>query len=123
MSDKSQDEINERANEKSRKRKEARDRMLATKTIEKGLLIVHTGKGKGKSTAAFGLVMRALGHGMRIGIIQFVKGKWETGERDVLDKFPDLVTIRTMGGASPGKPKTVAATSPPQRPHGKPRRK
>jgi len=97
MSDKSQDEINERANEKSRKRKEARDRMLAMKTIEKGLLIVHTGKGKGKSTAAFGLVMRALGHGMRIGIIQFVKGKWETGERDVLDKFPDLVTIRTMG--------------------------
>ena len=97
MSDKSQDEINERANEKSRKRKEARDRMLATKTIEKGLLIVHTGKGKGKSTAAFGLVMRALGHGMRIGIIQFVKGKWETGERDILDKFPDLVTIRTMG--------------------------
>ena len=97
MSDKSQDEINERANEKSRKRKEERDRMLATKTIEKGLLIVHTGKGKGKSTAAFGLVMRALGHGMRIGIIQFVKGKWETGERDILDKFPDLVTIRTMG--------------------------
>ena len=97
MNDESQDEINERANEKSRKRKEARDRMLATKTIEKGLLIVHTGKGKGKSTAAFGLVMRALGHGMRIGIIQFVKGKWETGERDVLDKFPDLVTIRTMG--------------------------
>jgi cob(I)alamin adenosyltransferase len=97
MSDKSQDEINGRANEKSRKRKEARDRMLATKTIEKGLLIVHTGKGKGKSTAAFGLVMRALGHGMRIGIIQFVKGKWETGERDVLDKFPNLVTIRTMG--------------------------
>jgi cob(I)alamin adenosyltransferase len=97
MSDKLQDEINERANEKSRKRKEARDKMLATKTIEKGLLIVHTGKGKGKSTAAFGLVMRALGHGMRIGIIQFVKGKWETGERDVLDKFPDLVTIRTMG--------------------------
>ena len=97
MSDKSQDAINERANEKSRKRKEARDRMLATKTIEKGLLIVHTGTGKGKSTAAFGLVMRALGHGMRIGIIQFVKGKWETGERDVLDKFLDLVTIRTMG--------------------------
>ena len=98
MNDMSEEETNARANEKSRKRKEARDRMLATKTIEKGLLIVHTGKGKGKSTAAFGLVMRALGHGMRIGIIQFVKGKWETGERDVLDKFPDLVTIRTMGG-------------------------
>ena len=97
MNEITEDEINARANLKARKRKEARDRMLATKTIEKGLLIVHTGKGKGKSTAAFGLVMRALGHGMRVGIIQFVKGKWETGERHVLDKFPDLVTIRTMG--------------------------
>ena len=97
MTKMSEDEINARANEKARKRKEARDRMLATKTIEKGLLIVHTGKGKGKSTAAFGLVMRALGHGMRVGIIQFVKGKWETGERHVLEKFPDQVTIRTMG--------------------------
>ena len=90
-------DINRRANEKSAKRKAARDKMLATKTIEKGLLIVHTGKGKGKSTAAFGLVMRALGHGFKIGIVQFVKGKWETGERSVLAKFPDLVTIRAMG--------------------------
>ena len=97
MTEMTEDEINARANEKARKRKEARDRMLATKTIEKGLLIVHTGKGKGKSTAAFGLVMRALGHGMRVGIIQFVKGKWETGERHVLEKFPGQVTIRTMG--------------------------
>ena len=97
MTEMTEYEINARANEKARKRKEARDRMLATKTIEKGLLIVHTGKGKGKSTAAFGLVMRALGHGMRVGIIQFVKGKWETGERHVLEKFPDQVTIRTMG--------------------------
>ena len=97
MTEMTEDEINARANEKARKRKEARDRMLATKTIEKGLLIVHTGKGKGKSTAAFGLVIRALGHGMRVGIIQFVKGKWETGERHVLEKFPDQVTIRTMG--------------------------
>jgi len=97
MTEMTEDEINARANEKARKRKEARDRMLATKTIEKGLLIVHTGKGKGKSTAAFGLVMRALGHGMRVGIIQFIKGKWETGERHILEKFPDQVTIRTMG--------------------------
>src|SRR5471030_1184574 len=92
-----EDDINRRANEKSAKRKVARDKMLATKTIEKGLLIVHTGKGKGKSTAAFGLVMRALGHDFKIGIVQFVKGKWETGERSVLAKFPDLVTIRAMG--------------------------
>lgn len=93
----SEDEINARANEKARKRKEVRDRMLATKTIEKGLLIVHTGKGKGKSTAAFGLAARALGNGMKVGIVQFVKGKWVTGERVVLEKFPDQVTIRTMG--------------------------
>ena len=63
----SEDEINARANEKARKRKAAREKMLASKTREKGLLIVHTGKGKGKSTAAFGLVFRALGNGMRVG--------------------------------------------------------
>jgi cob(I)alamin adenosyltransferase len=97
MNGETEDDINRRANEKSAKRKAARDKMLATKTIEKGLLIVHTGKGKGKSTAAFGLVMRALGHGFKIGIVQFVKGKWETGERSVLAKFPELVTIKAMG--------------------------
>ncbi|WP_374466238.1 cob(I)yrinic acid a,c-diamide adenosyltransferase [Ferrovibrio sp.] len=93
----SEDEINARANEKAKKRKEVRDRMLATKTIEKGLLMVHTGKGKGKSTAAFGLVMRAIGNGFRVGIVQFVKGKWQTGERPVLEAFPDQVTIKAMG--------------------------
>jgi cob(I)alamin adenosyltransferase len=91
------DEEIARANEKSKKRKQARDKMLAGKTVEKGLLIVHTGKGKGKSTAAFGLVARAIGNGMKIGVVQYVKGKWETGERGVLDHFPDQVTIRTMG--------------------------
>ena len=95
--DMSDEEINARANEKARKRKAVRARILATKTREKGLLIVHTGKGKGKSTAAFGLVLRALGHGMRIGIVQFVKGKWETGERPALERFAELVDIRTMG--------------------------
>ena len=97
MTDPSQDEINRRANEKARKRKAARDKMLATKTIEKGLLIVHTGKGKGKSTAAFGLVLRALGNGMRVGIVQFVKGKWQTGERPVLERFADQVDLRVSG--------------------------
>lgn len=91
------DEEIARANEKSKKRKQARDKMLADKTVEKGLLIVHTGKGKGKSTAAFGLAARAIGNGMKIGVVQYVKGKWETGERGVLDHFPDQVTIRTMG--------------------------
>jgi cob(I)alamin adenosyltransferase len=70
---------------------------MATKTVEKGLLIVHTGKGKGKSTAAFGMVMRCLGHGLRVGVVQFVKGRWQTGERGLLERFPDLVTIKTMG--------------------------
>ena len=92
-----EEDLNARANEKAKKRKAARDKMLATKTVEKGLLIVHTGKGKGKSTAAFGLVTRALGNGMKVGVVQFVKGKWETGERVVLERFPEQVTIRTMG--------------------------
>jgi cob(I)alamin adenosyltransferase len=83
--------------DKMKKKKEARIRMLATKTEERGLLIVHTGKGKGKSTAAFGMVFRALGHGFKTGIVQFVKGAWATGERDVLAKFPELVTIKAMG--------------------------
>ncbi|NIA69153.1 cob(I)yrinic acid a,c-diamide adenosyltransferase [Pelagibius litoralis] len=92
-----EDEINARANEKARNRKAAREKMLADKTKEKGLLIVHTGKGKGKSTAAFGLVFRALGNNMRVGVVQFVKGKWETGERVALEKFSDQVTIKAMG--------------------------
>ena len=83
--------------EKMRKKKEARNKILATKTEEKGLLIVHTGKGKGKSTAAFGMVFRAIGHGFKVGVVQFVKGAWSTGERDVLDKFPEQVTIKAMG--------------------------
>ncbi len=91
-----EDEI-ARHNRKMAKKKAARDKILATKTIEKGLLIVHTGKGKGKSTAAMGLAIRAMGNGMRVGIVQFVKGVWETGERKVLDKFPGLVTIKAMG--------------------------
>jgi cob(I)alamin adenosyltransferase len=92
-----EDEINARHAEKMAKKKAARDRMIATKTPEKGLLIVHTGKGKGKSTAALGMVMRAIGHGFKVGIVQFVKGKWETGERVVLERFADQVTINTMG--------------------------
>jgi cob(I)alamin adenosyltransferase len=90
-------EANTRADEKSRKRKAARDKMLATKTIEKGLLIVHTGKGKGKSTAAFGLALRALGRDKRVGVIQFVKGVWETGEREALRRFEPQIEIRAMG--------------------------
>jgi cob(I)alamin adenosyltransferase len=77
--------------------KAARDRMMAEKTETRGLLIVHTGKGKGKSSAAWGMVIRCLGHGMPVGIVQFIKGAWSTGEAAFLQRFPDLVTIKTMG--------------------------
>jgi len=97
MKDMTEAELDARHAEKMRKKKEVRDRMVAEKTIEKGLLIVHTGKGKGKSTAAFGMIFRALGHGMHVAIVQFVKGRWQTGERVALDKFGDLVSINTMG--------------------------
>ncbi|MEM8854108.1 MAG: cob(I)yrinic acid a,c-diamide adenosyltransferase [Pseudomonadota bacterium] len=90
-------DIDARHAEKMRKKKAARDKILASKTIEKGLLIVHTGKGKGKSTAAFGMVMRAVGHGMKVGVVQFIKGRIETGEKAVLDRFGDQVTVHRMG--------------------------
>ncbi len=83
---------------KMEKRKAAQDAEVASKTVaEKGLLIVHTGAGKGKSTAAFGLALRALGRGWRVGVVQFIKGAWETGERKALESFGDQVTWRTMG--------------------------
>ena len=93
----SEDEINRLHREKMQRRQAARKKVLATKTEERGLLIVHTGAGKGKSTAAFGMVLRCLGHSMRVGIVQFVKGAWGTGERTVLARFPELVTCRAMG--------------------------
>ena len=86
-----------RHHEKMAKKKAARAKIMAGKTIERGLLIVHTGKGKGKSTAAFGMVFRCIGHGMRSGVIQFIKGAWDTGERTVLENYSDLVTIKAAG--------------------------
>ena len=90
-------EINALHREKMARRKAARDRVLATKTEERGLLIVHTGLGKGKSTAAFGMVMRCIGHGFKTGIVQFTKGKWESGERAAFAKFGDQVVIHAHG--------------------------
>jgi cob(I)alamin adenosyltransferase len=92
-----EEELNARHADKMRKKKAARDKIQATKTDENGLVIVHTGKGKGKSSAGFGMVFRALGHGMKIGVVQFVKGSWDTGERWVLEKFPEQVTISALG--------------------------
>ena len=78
-------------------RKAAQDAEVASKTIEKGLLIVHTGKGKGKSTAAFGLLLRALGRGFKAGVVQFGKGAWDPGERHAIDRFPDQVVWHALG--------------------------
>jgi cob(I)alamin adenosyltransferase len=82
---------------KMEKRKAAQDAEVAAKTTEKGLLIVHTGKGKGKSTAAWGLLLRALGRGFRVGVVQFGKGAWDTGERDAVKVFGDRVVWHTLG--------------------------
>jgi cob(I)alamin adenosyltransferase len=82
---------------KMEKRKAAQDAEVASKTVEKGLLIVHTGKGKGKSTAAWGLLLRAIGRGMRVGVVQFGKGAWETGERTAIARFGDQVVWHTLG--------------------------
>ena len=87
----------ERHRTKMARRKAVQDAEVAEKKIEKGLLIVNTGPGKGKSTAAFGLALRMLGHGRRVGVVQFVKGAWHTGEKDALEHFGDLVTWHTMG--------------------------
>ena len=88
----------ERHKAKMAQRKAVQDAEVAEKTItEKGLLIVHTGPGKGKTTAAMGLVLRALGYGWRVGIVQFIKGAWDTGEKHALARFDDLVSWHTMG--------------------------
>jgi cob(I)alamin adenosyltransferase len=87
----------ERHRAKMAKRKAVQDAEVAGKTIEKGLLIVHTGAGKGKSTAAFGLALRMLGRGERIGVVQFIKGAWHTAERDALAKFGNQIVWHTMG--------------------------
>jgi cob(I)alamin adenosyltransferase len=94
------DETDEAARHRARmiKRKQVQDAEVASKTItEKGLLMVHTGPGKGKSTAAFGLALRMLGHGRRVAVVQFIKGAWESGERAAFARFADLCTWHTLG--------------------------
>ena len=77
---------NEAHNQKMRRIKEARDKLMATKTEEKGLIVVHTGAGKGKSSSGFGMIMRCIAHQMPCAVVQFIKGTWRTGERDFLEQ-------------------------------------
>lgn len=83
---------------KMAKIKAARDRLMATKSGDKGLIIVHTGAGKGKSSAGFGMIMRCIAHGMPSAVVQFIKGAWDTGERRLIEThFPDLCQFYAMG--------------------------
>jgi cob(I)alamin adenosyltransferase len=88
----------ERHNARMARIQKARARIQQTKTLERGLLIVHTGSGKGKSSAAFGMAIRSIGWGMKVAIVQYVKGKWQTGEKHFFrDEFPGLLTFEVMG--------------------------
>jgi cob(I)alamin adenosyltransferase len=91
------EDLEQRHRDKMAKKKAARDKLMAKREQTKGLLIVHTGAGKGKSTAAFGMCLRIVGHGMKVGVVQFIKGAWDTAERRVLEGFGPLVTFKAMG--------------------------
>ena len=87
-----------RHNEKMAKKKQARDKIMSTKTDEKGLVIIHTGKGKGKSSAAFGMIFRCIAHDMKSAVVQFIKGGMDTGERNLITKYhSDICVFHTMG--------------------------
>jgi cob(I)alamin adenosyltransferase len=87
----------EEHNARMKKVQAAQAKKVAAKTVEKGLVIVHTGPGKGKTSAALGMAVRAIGHGMKVGVVQFVKGAMATGEKAVFERFPDLIEFKPMG--------------------------
>ena len=98
MTEETAEDGNERHTAKMAKKKAARDKIMATKTEERGLVIVHTGKGKGKSTAAFGMIFRHIAHGLKCAVVQFIKGGMDTGERNlIVEHFSDLCEFHTMG--------------------------
>ncbi|MGG6241784.1 cob(I)yrinic acid a,c-diamide adenosyltransferase [Nodosilinea sp. AN01ver1] len=82
---------------KMQRRQEVQQQRIADRTVEKGLVIVHTGNGKGKTTAALGMVLRSLGHGYRVAIVQFIKGAWEPAEKAVMERFGEQLSFHAMG--------------------------
>jgi cob(I)alamin adenosyltransferase len=97
MSDPTEEMRNRDHTEAMKALKAERDEMMRDKTQARGLLLVHTGDGKGKSTSAFGMIARSLGWGYKVGVIQYIKGKWITGERQFFARFPDQVRYEVMG--------------------------
>ena len=98
MTDETPDHDNARHHEKMAKKKAARDKIMATKEGEKGLIIVHTGAGKGKSSSAFGMILRCIAHEMPCAVVQFIKGAWSTGERTLIEaNFGHLCQFHAMG--------------------------
>ncbi|NJL84781.1 MAG: cob(I)yrinic acid a,c-diamide adenosyltransferase [Leptolyngbyaceae cyanobacterium SM1_1_3] len=87
----------EQYKQKMQRRKAVQDQRLAERSQQKGLIIVHTGNGKGKTTAALGIVLRSLGHGFKVAIVQFIKGGWEPAEKAVLSQWPDQLVFHAMG--------------------------
>ena len=111
---------NQRHTEKMKKIKAARDKIMATKTEERGLIMVHTGPGKGKSSSGFGMIMRCIAHGMPCAVVQFIKGTWRTGERDFLEKgFQKECLFIVSGEGLLGRHRIESVISRPQRQVGK----
>lgn len=89
--------LNERHRQRMERKKAVIDAKIAAADKEIGIIVVNTGNGKGKSSSAFGMVTRALGHGMKVGVVQFIKGAMSTGEEKFLRRFPDEVSFHAMG--------------------------
>ena len=93
-----EDDINQRHKERMIKMQAARKKMMAKKTNKKGLIIIHTGNGKGKSSSGFGMILRCIGHGFPCAVVQFIKGSMQSAERDILkDRFSDICQVHVMG--------------------------
>ena len=93
-----EDDINQRHKERMIKMQAARKKMMAKKTNKKGLIIIHTGNGKGKSSSGFGMILRCIGHGFPCAVVQFIKGSMQSAERDLLkDRFSDICQVHVMG--------------------------